>query len=129
MLFIIQRLIKPSAAPDFNLVNVKKDGPAFETRLVLLDKALCRCFPGLSVPGTAGWLWEDAGTWDLTGNGMNMEAGRGANARDCGNLRSRLVWKLSLRKKPQHYQTDGNPFLLQCFLLLFPNRAYNDPDV
>lgn len=102
MLFIIQRLIKLSAAADFNLVNAKKDGHAFATRLILLDKPLCRCFPGLSVPGTAGRLWGDAGTWDLAGNGMNVEAGRGANARDCGNLRSHLVWKLSIRKKKSH---------------------------
>lgn len=33
MLFIIQGLIKLSAAPEFNLVNVKKDGPALETNL------------------------------------------------------------------------------------------------
>lgn len=115
MLFIIQRLIKLSAAPAFNLI--KKDRSALETRLILLDKPLRRCFPGLSIPGTAGWLGDDTGTWDLTGNGMNVEAGRGANVRDCGNLSRRLVWKLSLRKKPQHYQTDGNTF---CASVFFP---------
>lgn len=72
MLFIIQRLIKLSAAPDF---NVEKDGPAFEAGLILLDEPLRRCFLGLPVPGAAGGLRDDAGTWDLTGNEMNVEAG------------------------------------------------------
>lgn len=72
MLFIIHRLIKLAAAPDF---NVKKDGPASETRLILLDEPLRRCFLGLPVPGAAGGLRDDAGTWDLTGNEMNVEAG------------------------------------------------------
>lgn len=72
MLFITHRLIKLSAAPHF---NVKKDGPVFKARLILLDEPLRRCFLGLPVPGAAGGLRDDAGTWDLTGNKMNVEAG------------------------------------------------------
>lgn len=128
MLFLIQKLIKLSAAADF---NVKKDGPEFETRLILLDEPLRRCFLGLPVPGAAGGLRDDAGTRDLTGNEMNVEAGRGANARDGGNLRSRRVWKVSLRKCHSIIKLmEIHFFLLQCiFFLLFLNRAYNDPDV
>lgn len=93
-------LLNPSATPEFNLINVRTDGTAGGRRRGLLHEPLCRCFPGLLLLDSAGWLWDDAGAeagWDLTGNVMPVEALRGANARDCGNLRSLLVCKMGLR--------------------------------
>lgn len=72
---------------DANLGNVRGDG----TGMLLLHEPLSCRFPDLSVLGAAGRLRDDAWTEpgrDLTGRGMNAEARRGANARDCGNLRS-----------------------------------------
>lgn len=48
----------------------------------LLDEALCRCFPGLPLSGTAGWLWGESRRTDtgltVAVIGPDMEAGQRA---------------------------------------------------
>ncbi len=75
--------------------------------MVLLDEALCCCFPDLSLSGTAGGLWGKTRTHTgldvalaMRVTGPNMEAGWRAAGGVWWSLdvwSGCLDWKLSLR--------------------------------